>query len=463
VRRQIAKQMPVFIAILVLVAGALGIAAYILSNQRFYLPGWVPGIGTSFYEIEAELPTAQAIVPGQGQTVNIAGVPVGDVGSVELENGRAIVTMRIKEKYAPIHRNATILMRPKTALKDMFLALDPGTPAAGNLPDGGRVGVANTLPDVNPDEVLANLDGDTRAYLQILIDSGGRAFSNDNSATEAGSSQTASADLRETLKRFEPLASNGRKLTAQLALRRSNIKHVVHNFQELSTALAAKDRQLASLIGSSDENFSALADEQAQLREALQLFPATLSQTATTLNKTSTLAAELGPTLEGLRPFARKLAPALRATRPFFRETTPIIRDQIRPFATDVQPTVRDLKQTATDLAPVTPALTRTFTVVNKIFNELAYDPPGASDSFLFWSAWGAHSATSMFTAQDAHGPIRRGVVMVNCPSYSVLRGIVAGNPRLGMLTRLLNPVPETQACPQNFVPPGQTPIGATP
>jgi phospholipid/cholesterol/gamma-HCH transport system substrate-binding protein len=463
VRRQIAKQMPVFIAILVLVAGALGIAGYILSNQRFYLPGWVPGIGTSFYEVEAELPTAQAVVPGQGQTVNIAGVPVGEVGSVKLEDGRAIVTMRIKEKYAPIHRNATILMRPKTALKDMYLALDPGTPAAGDLPDGGRVRVANTLPDVNPDEVLANLDGDTRAYLQILIDSGGRAFSNDNSATEAGSSQTASADLRETLKRFEPLASNGRKLTAQLALRRRNIKHVVHNFQELSTALAGKDRQLASLIDSSNANFSALADEQAQLREALRLFPAALSQTATTLNKTSTLAAKLGPTLEGLRPFARKLAPALRETRPFFRETTPIIRDQIRPFATDVQPTVRDLKKTATNLAPVTPALTRTFTVVNKVFNELAYDPPGASDSFLFWSAWGAHSATSMFTAQDAHGPIRRGVVMVNCPSYSVLRGIVAGNPRLGMLTRLLNPVPETQACPQNFVPPGQTPIGATP
>jgi phospholipid/cholesterol/gamma-HCH transport system substrate-binding protein len=463
VRRQIAKQMPVFIAILVLVAGALGIAGYILSNQRFYLPGWVPGIGTDFYKVEAELPTAQAIVPGQGQTVNIAGVKVGEVGNVALENGRAVVTMNIKRKYAPIHRNATILMRPKTALKDMYLALDPGTPAAGDLPDGGRVSVANTLPDVNPDEVLANLDGDTRAYLQILIDAGGQAFTDDPTAIETGKTQTASQDLRETLKRFEPLASNGRKLTAQLALRRRNIKHVVHNFQELSTALAGKDRQLASLVDSSNANFSALADEQVQLREALQLLPSTLTQTTTTLNKTSTLAAELGPTLEGLRPFARKLAPALRETQPFFRQTTPIIKKQIRPFARDVQPTVRDLKTTATALAPVTPALSRTFGVVNKLFNELAYDPPGSADSFLFWSGWGAHAATSMFTAQDAHGPIRRGVVMVNCPSYAVLRGIVAGNPRLGMLTRMLNPVPETKACPQNFVPPGQSPIGATP
>ncbi len=44
-----------------------------------------------------------------------------------------------------------------------------------------------------------------------------------------------------------------------------------------------------------------------------------------------------------------------------------------------------------------------------------------------------------------------------------MLRGIVAGNPRLGMLTRLLNPAPERQVCPQNLVPPGQTPIGETP
>ena len=118
---------------------------------------------------------------------------------------------------------------------------------------------------------------------------------------------------------------------------------------------------------------------------------------------------------------------------------------------------------TAKNLAPVTPALARSVTVLNKLFNELAYDPPGAGDSYLFWSGWGAHATTSMFTSQDAHGPLRRGIVFINCPSYSVLRGIVAGNPRLGMLTRLLRPVAETEACPQNFVPPGQSPIGAAP
>ncbi len=123
------------------------------------------------------------------------------------------------------------------------------------------------------------------------------------------------------------------------------------------------------------------------------------------------LAAELGPTLDGLRPFARELAPALRKTQPFLRETTPIIRDQIRPFARDVQPMVRDLRRASKDLAVVTPRLTTSVKVLNKFFNAFAYDPPGAADSFLFWSGWGAHAGATLFNLQDAHGPVRRGLV----------------------------------------------------
>ena len=52
----------------------------------------MPGIGTDFYQVKAEFSTAQAVVPGQGQTVDIAGVQVGDIGKVELKNGVAVVS-----------------------------------------------------------------------------------------------------------------------------------------------------------------------------------------------------------------------------------------------------------------------------------------------------------------------------------------------------------------------------------
>ena len=444
--RQIKKQAGVFVAILVLFAGALGIGGYILSHQRFYLPAWVPVIGTDFYEVEAELSTAQAVVPGQGQTVNVAGVKVGEVGEVTLENGRAVVNMQIKDEYKPIYRDATILLRPKTGLKDMILALDPGTRAAGEIEEGGRVRVANTLPDVNADQVLSALDGDTRAYLRILLNDAGTALRDDG----ADGTQGAPQDLREVFKRFEPTARDGKRLTRALATRRRNIERVIHSFQQISTELATKDDQLAQLVDSANANFSAFADEEASLREALRLFPGALSQTATTLRDVDALAAELGPALEGLRPFARELAPSLRRQRPFLRETTPIVRDQIRPFARDVQPTVRDLRAATQDLAPVSPRLTRSFKVLNAFFNTLAYDPPGRGDSYLFWSGWAAHAGALLSNAQDAHGPMIRGMVLLTCNDYDLLRSIVLGNAQLGMLTRLANFPDETRVCPTN-------------
>src|SRR5688572_13705121 len=178
-RQAIRKHLRDFIAILFLVVVAAGVAGYILSNQRFYLPGWVPGLGTEFYTVEAEFETGQAVVPGQGQTVNIAGVKVGDLGEVELEDGVAVVELKIQDKYKPIYRDARMLLRPKTGLKDMFVELDPGTQAAGELPEGGRIGLARTRPDVNPDEILAQLDKDTRAYLVLLANAGGEAFTDD--------------------------------------------------------------------------------------------------------------------------------------------------------------------------------------------------------------------------------------------------------------------------------------------
>jgi phospholipid/cholesterol/gamma-HCH transport system substrate-binding protein len=456
VRRQIRKQLRVFVAIICLLVGALGVVGFILSQQRFYLPAWVPVLGTDFYEVKAELSTAQAVVPGQGQSVNVAGVKIGEVGDVQLENGRAVVTMQIQDKYKPIYHDATVLMRPKTGLKDMYLALDPGTKQAGALPEGGHVTVENTLPDVNADEVLAQLDGDTRAYLEILLTAGGTAFDDHATGADKHFQQTAEQDLREVFKRFEPTAKYGDQITSQLIARRHNITRVIHNFQLLSTALGKRDDQIAGFVDSANKNFETFASEESSLRAALREFPSTLSQTTTTLQKTEQLAGQLGPALQRLRPFARELAPALRKTRPFLRETTPIIQKQIRPFARDVQPTVRDLRKATHNLAPSAPRLTRSFKVLNKFFNTLAYDPPGATEPFLFWSAWSAHNGATLWADQDAHGPVRRGIVLVGCSSYGALvNSVLPGSPQLGTATQLLNLPPIQTACPKTTLVPG--------
>jgi phospholipid/cholesterol/gamma-HCH transport system substrate-binding protein len=437
--RAIRKQLRNFVAVAALMLVALLVAGYILANQRFDLPGWVPLVGKDYYTVKADFNTGQAVVPGQGQTVDVAGVPIGQIGGVELKNGVAVITLQIKKKYAPIYRDATMLLRPKTGLKDMIVEMDPGNASAGRVPDGGHIPVGNTAPDVNPDEILSNLDSDTRAYLEILLSAGGQAFSHGAYA----------ADLRETFKRFEPTNTDLAKITGELSKRRHNIAHVTHDLRLLMQELGTKDRQIASLVTSANENFRALASQDSNIRASLQLLPDTLRTAQTTLAKADRLALHLGPTLQHLRPTARALGPSLRATRPFLHDTTPIIKNHLRPFARIARQPVRDLRKAASDLGPLTPKLTRVFTVVNSLLNTLAYNPPGPEEGFLFWNAWVNHDAASIFSTQDAHGPIRRGVIVASCLSLGLLESIVATNDQLKVLSDLLRAPSSADACPQ--------------
>ena len=456
-RRTIRAHLRDFLALGFMVVLAVAVAGYILSQQRFNPPSWVPLAGEDVYTVEAEFSSAQAVVPGQGQTVNIAGVKVGDIGEVRLEDGVAVVEMKLNKEHAPIYRDATILLRPRTPLKDMYLALEPGHRSAGEVREGGRLPVSNTLPDVDTPDVLQALDADVRDYLRILLDSGGQAF--DDRGRPTAGEQSPEQDLRETFKRFEPTARDARAITGQLAKRRRNIRRVVHNFQEVVTELGGSDRQLAELIDSSNANFQALARQDANLRAALRQFPGALGQTARTLGRTEDFAAELGPALRSLRPGARALGPSLREARPFLRQSTPVIRDQIRPFARDVRPTVRDLRPAARDLASAVPDLARSFRVLNKVFNALAYNPSGGDEDYLFWASWVNHLTASMFTTQDAHGPVRRGVALISCSAFEVLDPVAEQNPQLDALLELLD-------APREVCPPvggGTTPPGGTP
>jgi phospholipid/cholesterol/gamma-HCH transport system substrate-binding protein len=462
VRSAIRKHLPDFVALAFLFVVAMGVAAYILSNQRFYLPDWVPVAGTDFYTIEAELETGQAIVPGQGQTVNIAGVKIGDIGKVELEDGRAIVEMKIQRKYAPVYKDTKLLLRPKTGLKDMYLAMEPGTKAAGELKECNdtdvaaecRIPLANTKPDVNPDEILANLDRDARDYLRILLNAGGGAFDDEQAKAEGaytkgqGADQDAAVDLRETFKRFEPTGRDTARLTNEVAKRRRNIKRLIHNFQLLSTELADSDRQLSAFVSSSNENFDAIAEQDQALRQALRQFPGALSTTRDTLASADELAQELGPTLQSIRPAARALGPSLVQTRPFLRESTPIIRDEIRPFARDARPAVRELRRAAKPLSQATPKLTSTFKVLNALFNTFTFNPRGSEEGFLYWASWVNHTGSSIFGTQDAHGAIRRGLFITNCSSLTILEQIGKTNPNLQVLIDLLNAPRQSDVCP---------------
>jgi phospholipid/cholesterol/gamma-HCH transport system substrate-binding protein len=443
-RRAIGKYSRDFIAIIVLGIVALGVAGYILGHQRFYLPKAVPLVGSDFVDYKAEFSTAQSVTPGQGQTVNVAGVPVGEIAKVNLVDGRAVITMKIRRKYTPIYKDATALLRPKTGLNDMIVELTPGTKQAGEL-DAGKdtVPIGQTLPNVNADEFLAGLDADTRDYLKLLLQGGGEAL--------GGNGQALSA----TFRRFEPTARDILKLTKALSVRRQNVSRSIHNFRLLMQAVGTKDKELSQLVDASNAVFRAFANQDRNLRETLQLLPPALRQTNSTLVKVDRLGQVLGPTLGKLRPGARALGPSLVQTRPFLRKTTPVIKNQLRPFAIDAQPTVRALRPVASDLAALTPDFSKVLKVANYLLNELAYNPPGSEEGYLFWTAWTNHIGPTVFGTQDAHGPIRRGAILISCSSATVLAPLRQVNPQLATIIDLTNLPTKEQICTNSAQAPG--------
>ena len=148
----------------------------IFTQQKASLPSWLPFVGEEFEHITAEFTTAQAVTPGQGQAVDVAGIQIGKVASVDLEDGHAVVGMEIEPKYMElIHPNAQLLLRPKTGLNDMIVEIEPGSGSEA-IEDGHEFTLAQTEPNTNLDEFLASLDADTRQYLQLLVAGGAQGI-----------------------------------------------------------------------------------------------------------------------------------------------------------------------------------------------------------------------------------------------------------------------------------------------
>lgn len=435
-----------FIALIVLFA--IGIAALfvILSQQASALPQWFPLLGEDRFELKVELQTAQAVTPGQGQTVNLSGVKVGDITEVELEDGVAVVTMQVEPEYAPlIHPDASALLRPRTGLQDMVIEVDPGT-GDDSIPEGFTIPLASSAPNVNFDQILASLDGDTRAYLRLLLAGGAEAL-----GTEKKSQEFASV-----LRRFEPTTRDIAKINGALAVRRDNLRRVITNFGLIAEELGRSDTNLAEFVSSQNEVFGAFAEEEDSIRAMLRGLPGALRETRGALDASASLSRKLSPALTELIPASKALAPALRQTRPFFRKTEPAIREQIRPFTGQVAQTVTDLKRAAPVLEESSAALTGGITELNQVLNALAFNPEGEPEGYLFYLSWLNHNTNGAFLTETGLGPLRRGLFMYTCFTSQLADNTLATRPPL-RTAREITRLPTTpEICPPT---PGFPPI----
>jgi phospholipid/cholesterol/gamma-HCH transport system substrate-binding protein len=436
-RRILFRNVTSFVAMvgLFLLAGYTTI--YILDHQNLRLPV----LDEKAWTLKAEFTTAQAVVPGQGQTIRVSGIRVGDVTGVRLLEGRALVTFAMDEKYRHlIHRDASALLRPKTGLKDMFVELDPGR-AGPPVDDGFVIPVASTLPDVNTDEVLASLDRDTRDYLRMLLQGVSQGL------------HRRGDDFGEVMRRLEPTHRDLRRVATAVARRHRNLRRVIDHLARLNGELAGHDDQLARLVAQSAVVFREFASEERNISGTVARFPRALQETTRTLGKVQRLADELRPAAARLRPAVRALTRANAAVTPSARAVTPILRGEVRPFTRVAQPLVRDLRGPSGKLAAAGPDFNRVGVVLNHIVNLFGFNPNGREgpdkaardEGYLFWFAWLAHQGVNIHSTSDAHGTMRPIALAGTC---NTLASYVAEQPQMEFLLNL-TPILGSPACKQ--------------
>lgn len=193
--------------------------------------------------------------------VRIAGVNVGKVEGIERGPGAtAIVTMSIVDAGLPIHRDATLKIRPRLFLEgNFFVDLRPGTPGSPNLPDGGTIPLAQTATPVQLDQVLTALGSNTRTDLKSFLH---------------GLSQSLEGGGAAHFNRLVPLMAPAFLETAIATealhgQRPGDLAGLVGDGERTARALSSRRAELPQLVGALDVTLATLAQRRAALGQSL--------------------------------------------------------------------------------------------------------------------------------------------------------------------------------------------------
>jgi phospholipid/cholesterol/gamma-HCH transport system substrate-binding protein len=438
--RQVRGRRTDTIAIVVLTLAAVVMTLFIFTQQKASLPAWLPLVGEEFEHISAQFSTAQAVTPGQGQAVDIAGIQVGKVTSVDLEDGHAVVGMDIEPKYMKlIHPDASLLLRPKTNLNDMIVEIEPGS-GRKHVEDGYEFSLTQTEPNTNLDAFLATLDADTRQYLQLLVAGGAQGI--------GGRGRQVSNAFR----RFEPFVHYTAKLNKAVAARHIALARVIHDFGLLTTELGRHDSEVERFVSSSKNALGNFANQQQSVQAAFEEFPSALHAARAGLASSNRFSQAAYPALFKLIPQAQALTPAFKATERLFNQTTEPIRTQIRPFSREVRPLLTHGAEAAKPFEKTVRSFGNALGGFNSFLNELSYKPKGSAESYLFYLPWLNHDYNASYNLQDAGGAVQRGVVMFSCNASNLGYGLselkrLEGNPFLQTLLEVVG-VPRPSELP---------------
>jgi len=346
---------PFVVGLLVLIVAAVGTYLGFAKDLPFGSDFQVKAVFESSNSIRVNSP------------VRVAGVNVGKVKGIERQDGTnaAVVTIELKKKGLPIHKDATLKIRPRIFLEgNFFVDIQPGTPQTPTLSDGDILPITQTSTPVQLDQLLTALQSDTREDLKAALDGFGTALTYEPTALDDADQdpdvrgETAAKALNDTY------VTGGRALKnasivneATLGTEPHDLSKLIKGLGRVTGALATREEQLQDLVSDFNTTVAALASEQANLRTTVR----ELAPTLETANRTF---ASLNAAFPSARAFAREILPGVRETPATIAASFPWITQTRRLLGP------KELQGLAKDLRPTTAALSKVVDVSLDLFPQ---------------------------------------------------------------------------------------------
>ena len=214
-----------------------------------------PGLfsGKRNYYFHAE--SANGLVPNSA--VKMAGIKVGVIDKIELENGRARILLAI-EKDPKVTNSARVELRGDGILGDKHVELVPGKDEDPDLPAGSELVLGGGKGGM--DDLMGNANQVVKS-IQELVDAFNKAFKAGDDTTTVGrivgNIEKVTADLkqvtgenkegiREIVERIRSIAKNIDSYVNEESL--SHLDHALKNIDDVTTKINKGEGTLGRLI-----------------------------------------------------------------------------------------------------------------------------------------------------------------------------------------------------------------------
>ena len=272
---------------------ALTFVGYTMVKKDVRLP-----FSSEPYLVDVILPDAQGLNPDKEPAAGVAGVAAGKVVDVQIEHGRARVTLRLDSGLrGKVFNDATAVVRPTSALQTLIVNVLPGDPSTGALEAGKAIEPENTDGFVHIDKLTGVLDADTQAQVQVLVSEAATAL------------QGREPEVRKILDQLGTLTEVATPVAEALADRRRLLSRLTVHLDQLFATLGRRGQQLGRAIDTGSRTLAVTAAREVEVGATTRQLSPLLGEVRRSLAASRSLAQPLTPALEQLTPAARDLEP----------------------------------------------------------------------------------------------------------------------------------------------------------